>query len=725
MSDAVDNRGMIGVDDDTLDRLCMRNLLDAADEVIYFKDRQSRFVRVSNGMRALHLRGAEEILGKTDFDLFAGEHASQAYADEQQIIATGIPVVNKEERETWPDRGDTWVTTTKLPLRNDDGEIIGTFGISRDVTRRVLAEQQSRADAEALAAANEELRRTASELATLLETSPDAIARYDADLRYCYVNPAAERALQKRASDIVGRTDAELGHSEPFESTWSAALHKVLATGQRHDTEFALGSGEHVRWFHAQLVPDLDAEGRVMGIFASTRELTAQKRAEQALAHQALHDAVTGLANRVLFADRLAQALVRMERQPGRIAVLFVDLDHFKDVNDSLGHGVGDWLLNEVGNRLRRASRRIDTVARFGGDEFVLLCDKLRAEEDVRLVADRIVRALYEPFVRDGLNLRISGSVGIVVTDSPSANPSDLVRDADAAMYQAKERGRNRFQFFEPSIRDKANARHTLEAELRLALERDEFVLHYQPLYSLSGGGLVGVEALLRWDHPVRGQLAPGEFIGVAEDRALIIPLGSWVLREACRQLAAWDAQYGERGCPLTMAVNVSGGQLRDPQFYQLVRDCLAEHRIAPARLCLEITETALIEEAAGAHPTLVRLTELGVHLALDDFGTGYSSLAHLRNFPVDMLKIDRSFIDRLDQNDRERQIVAAVTAMAHALGMTVIGEGIERDTQLGELTELECDDGQGFLLARPVAPAGIAALLEQEADANAPGRVA
>jgi diguanylate cyclase (GGDEF)-like protein/PAS domain S-box-containing protein len=705
---------------DELDRIAFRNMLESAAEAIYFKDLQSRFVAVSRALATLHGREPAELLGLTDFDVFTAEHASAAYADEQQVIATGMSILGKEERETWPDRSDTWVTTNKRPLRDLDGHIIGTFGISRDITRTVNAEQDAVRTADALALAHADLSHVEAQLRTVLDTSADAIALYDANLCYQYLNAAAMRTTGDPNGESLGQTDRELGRDEAFLAVWEAGLKSVLATGDGCSVDFSIGSGPDLRWFAAQLAPQRESEhGTPVGVVASTREVTELRRAQSKLAHQAVHDPLTGVANRVLLVDRLTQALLRMERQPGQLALLFIDLDHFKVINDTHGHETGDRLLVEVGKRLTAIARRLDTVARFGGDEFVLLCDKLSTDEDVRVVADRVVRAIGEPFFNEGIELNITASVGVVVTSDPYAGCENLVRDADAAMYQAKERGRDHYQFFDAGLRDRAVAKNAVGWELAKALERGQFRLEYQPVISLRDRIIVGIEALIRWDHPERGTIPPAEFIGLAESRGLIVPIGTWVLDEACRQLVEWAPLRDPALPPLGVAVNVSGRQLRRTDFVSVVKVALERNGLAPKQLCLEITETALIEETAEARETLEAIAALGVHIALDDFGTGYSSLAHVRQFPVDVLKIDRSFVDRLETNDRERQIVAAVTAMAHVLKMIVIAEGIETPGQLAQLTDLGCDYAQGYLLARPMRPEALALLLQAQESAH------
>jgi diguanylate cyclase (GGDEF)-like protein/PAS domain S-box-containing protein len=701
---------------DELDRILFHNMLDSAAEQIYFKDLQSRFLAVSRAHATGRGREPEELLGLTDFDVFTAEHASAAYADEQRVIATGIAMLGKEERETWPDRGDTWVTSNKRPLRDLDGRIIGTFGISRDISRTVNAEQEAMTAENALALAHSDLSRVEAQLRDVLDASADSIVLYDANLCYQYLNAAAMRLTDDPTGESLGQTDRELGRDEAFLAVWEAGLRSVLATGEGCPVDFSVGSGQDLRWFASHLAPQRESEhGLPVGVVASTREVTELKHAQSKLAHQAVHDPLTGVANRVLLVDRLTQALLRMERQPGQLALLFIDLDHFKVINDTHGHETGDRLLVEVGERLTAIARRLDTVARFGGDEFVLLCDKLSTDEDVRVVADRVVRAIGEPFFNDGIELNITASVGVVVTSDPYAGCENLVRDADAAMYQAKERGRDHYQFFDAGLRDRAVAKNAVGWELAKALERGQLRLEYQPVVSLRDRTIVGMEALIRWDHPERGTIPPAEFIGLAEARGLIVPIGTWVLDEACRQLVEWAPLRDPARKPLGVAVNVSGRQLRSSDFVSVVKVALERNDLAPSQLCLEITETALIEETAEARETLEAIAALGVHIALDDFGTGYSSLAHLRQFPVDVLKIDRSFVDRLETNDRERQIVAAVTAMAHVLDMIVIAEGIETLGQLTQLTELGCDHAQGYLLARPMRPEALELLLRAQ----------
>jgi diguanylate cyclase (GGDEF)-like protein/PAS domain S-box-containing protein len=431
----------------TFDDLYSRNLLDAAEEVIYFKDVESRFLRVSLGCARLHRRTQDEMIGLTDFDLFDVSHARAAFEDEQQIITTGVAVVNMEERERWNGRPDTWVASSKFPFRDHDGTITGTFGISRDVTRRVLAEQESARLAIATQATDRRLRQVEGQLRSVLDGSTDTIARYDLALRYRYINPAGERLRGLRIDELRRRTDREIGMQAHALALWEPALRRVIATGRPEQVEFWLtDEGDRgQRWHHTTLAADREPGGAVVGVLASTRDITELKLAEQALAHQAMHDHLTGLANRHMLMEKIEQALERLSRAPRQHVLFFVDVDNFKSINDTYGHDRGDKVLVQLAERLTTLARRGDTVARLGGDEFVILCEGVSNLAHIRDIGNRFVAALAEPYREGTTVIAVSASVGAAMTDDPTSSPSDLLSRADGAMYLAKTNGRNQF----------------------------------------------------------------------------------------------------------------------------------------------------------------------------------------------------------------------------------------------------------------------------------------
>ena len=430
-----------------------------------------------------------------------------------------------------------------------------------------------------------------------------------------------------------------------------------------------------------------------------------RRRSEEETRHQALHDPLTGLPNRLLFRDRLQHAVARATRGGSSVAVMFLDVDNFKVINDSLGHEAGDEVLTELAPRLTQALRSGDTVARFGGDEFVLVCEELADQTEALRIAERVQDCFASPFVLGGTEHFISASIGVAVRTTGEDGPEELIRDADAAMYHAKQRGRARYEVFDATMRSSALDRLRIEGELRQALDRDELRLHYQPVISLRTGEIVAVEALVRWQHPERGLLGPGEFVPVAEESGLIVPLGKWVLREAVRMAAHWRALRPEPAVPLVVSVNLSARQMGEPDLVATVAETLRECEVDPRQLALEITESLLVEDPLASAETLGALQELGVKLVLDDFGTGYSSLGYVKHFPLDFLKLDRSFVAELGEGERDAAIVGAVVEMSRALEARVVAEGIETEGQLERIIALGCDLGQGFYFARPLPP--------------------
>jgi diguanylate cyclase (GGDEF)-like protein len=460
------------------------------------------------------------------------------------------------------------------------------------------------------------------------------------------------------------------------------------------------------RTFRADEVDFLQAIANVLA------EAIVRQSAESSVRHQALHDPLTGLPNRSLLLDRLNHWAARAGRDRSTAAVLFVDLDNFKVINDALGHDSGDRLLCGVADRLRHELRPSDTIARVGGDEFVVFCEDVVSEREALAMVDRLVRALDAPFDLGGQTQHATASIGIALGDAHT-EPEVLVRNADAAMYRAKERGRARYELFDEEMRERSVSWLETEGELRQAIERGELRNLYQPIVSPKRGRILGFEALVRWQHPERGVVSPADFIPVAEQSGLIVPLGQLVLEQACAEAVRWNRNRAGRE-PLRVAVNFSPRQLSHPKAVDSVVETLERTGLAADLLCVEITESALVDDAA-AIPTLSRLKEIGVRLALDDFGTGYSSLTYVRRFPIDTLKIDRSFIDGIVGSSEDEAIVTAVLSMGRALGVHVVAEGVETEEQAERLRTLGCKLAQGYLFSRPVGPDAVDALLAAE----------
>ncbi len=468
------------------------------------------------------------------------------------------------------------------------------------------------------------------------------------------------------------------------------------------------------RWAAARGVAVRDDDGRVERMAGSITDVTEQKQFEEQLLHDAFHDVLSGLPNRALFLNRLAHSIARAHRRSTYLfAVLFLDLDRFKIINDSLGHRAGDQLLVQMARRLEGCVRPGDTVARLGGDEFTILLDDIETPRDAEIVADRILAALRQPFMMERQEIVTSASIGIALSTTGYTRPEDLIRDADTAMYKAKAEGKARHVLFDRKMHEAAVAQLKLEADLRRAVARDEFVLHYQPIISLQNGSIEGFEALVRWRHPERGLVYPNDFIPIAEETGIINALGWSVLRNACEQIRIWRESF-RRYEDLSLNVNLSGRQFRQPDLVRGIVSILSETGLDPQALNLEITETVVMESAQESHDVLARLRAHGVRMCIDDFGTGYSSLNYLHDFDIDSLKIDRSFVGRMAAGSRP-EIVQTIVDLSRSLGMSVTAEGVETDEELAQLRELDCELAQGFLFARPLPPEEVERLLARD----------
>jgi diguanylate cyclase (GGDEF)-like protein/PAS domain S-box-containing protein len=568
----------------------------------------------------------------------------------------------------------------------------------------------------------EDLHRRQSEarFGSLVAHSTDLITVLDAQGTVTYQSPSVERVLGYRVREIEGSEFARL-----LSASDAARLRQIVAGvgesyagggSETHVIECALRHRDET-WLQFEVqYTDLLQDEHVRGIVLNSRDVSERKAFEEQLAHQAFHDPVTRLANRALFTDRVQHALVRSTRGGPTVGVMFIDLDDFKTVNDSLGHAAGDVVLQEVAQRLEATVRPADTVARFGGDEFAVLVDGVQGTHEASEIARRILGALELRFEVDGKEVYPRASLGICLADGAvgSLDSAELLRNADVAMYIAKRDTKGGYRIFEQAMHERAVERLELRGELQRALEEDQLVLYYQPVVRLERSAASGVEALLRWMHPTRGVIQPDSFISIAEETGLIVPIGRWVLEQACRDAVDLHEQV-QRRPPLTMSVNLSVKQLQSETIVDDVRNALESSGLEPSSLILEITETVMMTDTDRAIERLQDLKNLGVLLAMDDFGTGYSSLSYLSRFPVDMLKMDRSF---LASGQHATGLAAAIIALGASLNLDVVAEGIELPEQIASLRRLGCDLGQGFVFAQPMTQDAIVDYLARDGDA-------
>jgi diguanylate cyclase (GGDEF)-like protein/PAS domain S-box-containing protein len=563
------------------------------------------------------------------------------------------------------------------------------------------------------------LQRIESKYGPLAEGVPSVAYVYEPGVngQCLYISPSIERVLGFTQESWIadGGLWDRLLHPEDADRVISNELD-CARSGEALVQEYRISRADgSVVWIRDEMtVVRGDSESELPLFFGVFLDVSDRKRMEAELERLALYDSLTGLPNRALFTDRLAHAIDRRGRTHAT-AVYFLDVDRFKRINDSLGHGAGDDVLREVAARIQRTIRPEDTVARFGGDEFTVLCESVGGVLEAVGVADRLQRELAEPVYAGGAELRLSASIGIAIAEAgDEMNGSRLVEDADAAMYRAKERGGARTELFDMAMRERAVEELSIEQELQRGLERGELRLFYQPIVDLDNGEMVGAEALIRWEHPERGLLTPDKFLPVAEESGLIVQVGSWAVGEACRRLRDWDRRNGH-GSPFSLAVNLSARELTHPDVVTTVLNAVRRSALDPHRLTIEVTESTAMADRETGFRALRELSAAGVRIAIDDFGTGYSSLDHLREMPADILKIDRSFVAGMAANSPDSALVAAAIAMGRALEMQVVAEGIETAEQVADLRELGCPLGQGYLFARPLPPEGLDGLLEAD----------
>lgn len=588
--------------------------------------------------------------------------------------------------------GDNYYHVIGTPIKNSQDEITHVILIYTDITQQKKTEQK--------------LRESEERYRMLYSTMQEGVAQnrfiYDSNGKPCDyeildVNQAYETIMGFSREQVIGRKASELyplfdGQPACLRE-FVSALKKKRASSFEFDFQYA-GERHVLRISVTQLAP---------GYFASIFEnITERKRNEEKIERLAYFDHLTGLPNRVLLRDRLGQLVARAKRNKGSFGLFFLDLDHFKQVNDTLGHDKGDQLLTVVAERLGKVLRTCDSVARHGGDEFVILVDEIKDREDASLIACKILESFAEPIFLDDKEVFTTTSIGIAMFPDDGNDPDTLLKNADTAMYQSKEKGRNTYRFYSADMNARTLERLLLANDLRKALQQDEFHLVYQPQIDLKNGQMSGIEALLRWQHPDLGSISPSRFIPLAEETGLILPIGRWVLETACQQARAIQQQCR---LPLKIAVNLSVKQFKDPHLAKQVREILRKTGLSSKDLELEITESTLMENVASSRKTLQELKEMGIGLAIDDFGTGYSSLSYLRDFAIDRLKIDKSFIRKVTTHPDDLAITKAIIVMGHIIGMKVVAEGVETKEELMLLQENECNEVQGFYFSRPLPP--------------------
>jgi len=685
-----------------------RNLLEAAPDPMVVVNQAGEIVLLNTQAAKQFGYRRDELIGQQVKSIIPEGFAERLIADEARTAAeaspprfgTGVELYGRRK-----DGADFPIEIMLSPQESSEGVLV-TAAI-RDITMRKDVETK--------------LQQMEAKYRGLLESAPDGIVVVNQHGEIVLVNAQAERQFGFSRTELFGQKVKRLipsGFAERLIDggvrTAAAALAQQIGIGielfgQRKDgTEFPV---------EIMLSPLESSEETL--ITATIRDITIRKNAEKHLsqvtkeiihlAHSAEHDSLTGLPNRLLLSDRICQAIAVAQRRARQIAVLFLDLDGFKHVNDSLGHSTGDKLLQSVAQRLKECVRAPDTVSRQGGDEFILLLPEIEKTENAAITARRVLQALAEPHSIEGQELHITASIGVSVYPDNGMDAESLIKNADTAMYQAKENGRQNFKFFTPEMNVRAVDRQSIEEDLRRAVERHEFALHYQPKINLKTGAITGAEALLRWTHPTRGSISPLKFIPVAEDSGLILPIGAWVLKEACRQARAWlDA-----GLPnMTMAVNVSYSQFRADGFLDFLFAALDESGLDPAALEVEVTESVLMKHARLTASILKALRARGVQISLDDFGTGYSSLSYLQKFSLDALKIDQSFVRQITSATEQTTIVSAIISMGQSLGLRIIAEGVESAEDVEFLKARNCDEAQGYYFSSPVPAEEFAKLL-------------
>ncbi|KAB2928396.1 MAG: EAL domain-containing protein [Dechloromonas sp.] len=691
-----------------------RAILESANFSIIATDREGCIVSFNAAAERMLGYAAGEVIGKQTPAIFhdSQEVVARAWQLGEELgeeILPGFEVFVAKARRgiaeelEWSylrkDGSRISVLLSVTALRNSAGVIQGFLGIAMDISERKRLERTvAEAQARELSQYAQRLRLSDK----VFEYSSEAIMVTDAEAKIINVNPAFTWLTGYRADEVIGRTPHILssGRHDPafYEDMWRRLMQEGQWTGEIWDRR--KDGSIYPKWAVINAVRENGAITHYVALFS---DISERKEHEERINYLAHHDHLTGLPNRLMFQERMSHALARAKRTESRLALVFIDLDRFKNINDSLGHHFGDQLLIQTAQRLKSGVRVSDTVARLGGDEFLVIFENAGDQNTCAKQVIHLRKTLEQPYVIDGSVIHAPPSIGVALYPEDGSDVETLMRHADTAMYQVKARGRNGWAFYAPRMNDEVQERIALERDLRLALERGEFLLHYQPQWDLDSDRLIGWEALVRWQHPERGLVAPDRFIPIAEETGLIVPLGDWVLETACAEVRAWERDgLGEH----RIAVNLSARQFTQHELGTRVDAILAANHLSAGRLELEITESVLMEDAERTVDILRQLKRRGICIAIDDFGTGYSSLAYLKAFPVDKLKIDRSFVRDIVVDPNDAAIVAAIISMARSMGLATIAEGVESEGQRNFLTAQGCQALQGYLFGRPMSAA-------------------
>jgi diguanylate cyclase (GGDEF)-like protein/PAS domain S-box-containing protein len=684
------------------DRSTIQRMTDNIQDVIFVLDMNLNYTYVSPSVKILMGYEPEEVLKQAPLDaisLSSLDLASRTLSEVMELeklehkdtISRTLQLEIKRKDGT-----NVWTETMVSFIRDKNQRPVGILGVMRDITERKKAESQREVMLEAIRQGEEKYR-------TILESIQEGYFEVDLNGKFTFCNNSMSRLTGCSKEELLGMNHKQFTNEETAKEVFQA-FDNVYTTGEPSkgfDWQIIRKDGGE-GFIEASVTLQKDSSGKPTGFKGMIRDITERKRTEQQINYMATHDVLTGLPNRLMFNQLLNQAIRSAQRHKRQLAVFFIDLDRFKIINDSLGHEAGDRLLKEMARRFKKSLRSDDVVGRLGGDEFVILIEEVDELSQVALVAHKILTTTIQPMSLQGEECRVTASIGISIYPGNGTDEQTLIKNADMAMYFAKEEGRNNYQFYSKDIQSLSNKRFSIETNLRRALERNELSLKYQAKVDFKTGMITGVEALLRWKNLSIGLITPTQFIPVAEETGLIVPIGRWVMKTACAQNVAWQRQGLP---PVCMAVNLSLRQLIDDNLLEDIKAALDDSGMAPNLLELEITESMVMHNPPRLIELLTNIKKLGVRLAIDDFGTGYSSLAQIQHFPIDTLKVDRSFIRNLAQDSENQAITQAIITMGKTLKLTVVAEGVETQEQKDFLRDLICDEMQGFYFSKPIAP--------------------